>query len=158
MSPDGATLDFSNLNGSKGTVRNGRKDGPPETRIGPAVLVSDGGGPCRNFCEIPWQNRVKRVADDMYQTGHRRALRGHRTGRCRRLRTRWPSHALLGSGPSSRAGRATITAPFPPPLGATACSTIDVLTPRSARGQRAGTMGGIPGNSRLLDHLGTHSG
>ena len=120
---NGIGRQFSNLNGSKGTVRNGRKDGPPETRIGPTVLVSDGDGPCRNFWEIPWQNRIKRVADDMHQTEHHRALRGHRTGRCRRVKTRWPSHALLGSGSSSRAGTAIITAPFPPPVGATACGT-----------------------------------
>ena len=47
-------LHFSNLKGSEEKDRNGRQGGPPEARVGPAVLVSGGGGPCRNFCEIPW--------------------------------------------------------------------------------------------------------
>ena len=65
---------------SEGNDRNGRRGGPPETRVGPNVLVSGGGGPCRNFCEILSQNRVERDADRMSAERCYRALRRRRTG------------------------------------------------------------------------------
>ena len=75
-----SVLHFSNLTGSEGKDRNGRQGGPPEARVGLTVLVSDGGGPCGNFCEILSQNRVERVADRMSAERCYRALRRRRTG------------------------------------------------------------------------------